>query len=230
MTLEELRIAALARAVDYGIKAPVGRSPAYRRVSVRQAQLFSRASKLNPDWAGVQATVPLVAWASSLAVDLADLVDPAEPAELITRVEIADKGGSNYVNGQEVNLVKLVDANVADPPRATVRNLVVQGVGNDFLNVTSLRVFYSRVPATMDDPGCSPEIPTPHDELLVIDLTKWITKKTISIDSGTKTAIIATLDAEEKEALDIFDEYIMRFSDATVSRFGGSRYASGRAS
>lgn len=228
MTLEELRLASLARAVDFGIKAPVGRSPAYRRVSIRQQQLFSRAAKINPDWAGVQASVPIVAWASSLAVDLTDLVDPAEPAELITRIEIADKGGSAYANGQEVNIVKLADPNIADPPRVTLRNWIAQSVGNDLLNVTSLRVFYSRIPAVMDTPDCNPEIPSPHDELLVIDLTRWITKKTISLDAGTKTAIIATLDAEEKEAIENFDAFVARYSDATISRFGGSRFASGR--
>jgi len=228
MTLDEVIIASLARAVDYELRVPSAHSVMYRRVSIRQQELFSRAAKINPDWAGVSAVGPLVVWAGGLAMDVSDLIDPSEGADLITRVEIADKGTSAYVNGQEVNIVQLADPNIADPPRVTVRRRIVQAVGADLVNVTSIRVFYSAIPLPMDTKDCLVDVPDPHSELLVLDLVKWLAKKTLTLDAGVKTALITSLDDEEKEALANFDAYVARFSDATISRFGGSRYAPGR--
>lgn len=228
MTLQEIVEQALARAADMDLKVPSAKSVMWRRISLRQQELFSRAAKLNPDWAGVSAIAPLAVWAGGPAVDLSDLIDPAEGADLVSRIEISDKGASAYAVAQEVNIVKLVDANIADPPRVTIRNRIVQAVGADLAGVLSLKVFYSRIPLPMDTADCLVDVPMPHDELLVIDLTKWLAKKTISLDTATRTAIIQSLEGEEKEALDNFDGYVARYSDATISRFAGSRFASGR--
>lgn len=229
MTLQEIVIQALARAADMNLQVPSAKSVMWRRISLRQQELFSRAAKINPDWSGVSAIAPLAPWAGGApALDLSDLIDPAEGADLISRIEIADKGASVYVAAQEVNIVSLVDQNIADPPRVIIRNRIVQAVGADLAGVLSLKVFYSRIPLAMDTADCLVDVPMPHDELLVIDLTKWMAKKTIALSVETRTAIIASLDGEEKEALDNFDGYVARFSDATVARFGGSRFAAGR--
>lgn len=228
MILSEVVTQALARAVDFDLRVPAARSIMWRRISLRQQELYSRAAKINPDWAGVSAIGPLVSWAGGLAMDVSDLIDPSEGADLISRVEIADKGTSAYVNGQEVNIVQLSDTSIADAPRVTIRSRIVQAVGADLLNVVSLAVYYSRIPLPIDSADCLVDIPDPHSELLVIDLTKYLAKKTISLDTPTRTAIIASLKEEEDEALANFDGYVARFSDATISRFAGSRFAPGR--
>lgn len=229
MTSEDIAIMALGRAIEFSNHVPTTRSVMYRRISIRQQQLFIRAAKINPDWAGVKATAPLVAWDGSFALDLADLVSPAEAADLVTRIEIADKGTSAYANGQEVNIVTLADPGCADAPRVVIRNRVVMAYGNDLAGVASLAIYYSRIPIAIQptDGDCDVELYEPHVELLVVDLARHLLQKTIALAAAERQAAIAGLDAEEKDLLEQFDEHVRRYSDATASRFGGSRYAPG---
>jgi hypothetical protein len=226
---EDIAVMALGRAIEFSTKVPSARSVMYRRIGIRQQQLFVRAAKINPDWAGVMATAPLTAWGGLLALDLADLITPAEAAELISRIEIAAKGTSLYAVGQEVNIVTLADPNCADAPRVIVRNKIIQAYNNELVGVTSLNVYYSRVPLPIapTDGDCDVELAEPHVELLVIDLTRHLLQKTIALATTERTAAIAGLDAEEATALSQFDQHVRRYSDATQARFAGSRFAPG---
>lgn len=229
MIAEDIAILGLGRAAEFSQKVPRARSVMYRRIGIRQQQLFTRASKVNPAWAGVMSTAPVSLWASVRSIDLADLVDPTEAADLITRIEIANKGTSAYVAGQEVNIVSLADPGCADAPRVLLRNRMILAYNNELDNVTSLNVFYSRIPLAIGptDAACDIELPDPHSELLVVDLTRHLLQITLVLAATERAAAIALLDAEEKELLALFDEHVARYSDATQARFSGSRYAPG---
>lgn len=229
MIAEDIAVMALGRAIEFSTKVPRARSVMYRRIGIRQQQLFTRASKINPEWAGVLATAPISLWANVRAVDLADLVDPTEAADLITRIEIANKGTSAYVSGQEVNIVTVADPGCADAPRVLLRNRMILAYNSELDNVTSLNVYYSRIPLAIapTDATCDIELPDPHSELLVVDLTRHLLQITIALAPTERTAALAALDAEEKELLMLFDDHVARHSDATQARFGGSRYAPG---
>lgn len=229
MTAEDIAILALGRAAEFSQKVPRARSVMYRRIGVRQQQLFTRAAKINPEWAGVRATAALGTWTGVRALDLADIITPSEAADLITRIEIADKGGSAYVNGQEVMPVSLADPGCADAPRVLIRNRMILAYNSELDNVTSLNVYYSRIPLAIapTDGDCDIEMPEPHVELLVVDLTRHLLQMTIALAATERAAAMAALDNEEKELLGLFDEHVARYSDATRSRFGGSRYAPG---
>jgi hypothetical protein len=226
---DDIAVMALGRAIEFSPKVPSARSVMYRRIGIRQQQLFIRAAKINPDWAGVMATVPLVPWAGKLAADLADLIDPSEGADLITRIEVAGKGTSAYPSGKEINIVTIADPDCADAPRVLVRGKVIQAYNAELTGVTSINVYYSKVPLPIaaTDGACDVELGEPHVELLVIDLTRHLLQKTIALAPSERQAAIAVLNEEEKDALAQFDEHVRRYSDATVARFGGSRFAPG---
>lgn len=227
MTAEEIAVMALARAAEFSQKVPSARSVMYRRIGIRQQQLYARAAKVNPDWAGTMGTAALVAWNGLRAIDLADLVTSS--ADLITRIEIYDKGTSALVNGQEVNIVTLADPDAADAPRVIIRDRIVQAYNNELNNVTSLAIHFSKVPLAIAATGgaLAVELPEPHVELLVIDLTRHLLQKTIALAASERTAAIGALDAEEAPVLEAFDEHVRSYSDATVARFGGRRFAPG---
>ena len=231
MIVEDIAVMALGRAIEFSSKVPSARSVMYRRIGVRQQQLFIRANKINPDWAGVMATAPITLWAGTgvLGLDLRDLIAPNEAADLVTRIEIADKGTSTYVNGQEVNIISLADPDCEDAPRVFIRNKVILAYNNELDLITSLNVYYSRIPAKIEptDGDYDVEIDEPHVELLVVDLTKHLLMKTIALNAGERTAAITALDAEEAPLLTAFDAHVARYSDVTKARFGGSRYAPG---
>lgn len=228
MTSEEIAVMALSRAIEFSSKVPSARSVAYRRIGVRQQQLYTRAAKLNPEWSGVKATAATVLWEGLRALDLADLVDT--PLDLITRIEVTAPGTSALLAGQEINIVTLADPGVADAPRVVVRNRVIQAYNNELDGVDTISVYYPHIPRSIlaTEGGVAVELYPPHDELLVIDLTRHLLQKTIALDAGSRTAAITALDAEETPMLEQFDEHVRRYSDATLSRFGGSRYAPGQ--
>jgi hypothetical protein len=229
VTAEEIAVMALSRAIEFSPKVPSARSVMYRRIGIRQQQLFARAGKVNPEWAGVMSNAPLGPWGGVQAVDLADLITPTEAADLITRIEIGAKGTSAYAVGQEVNPVTLADPNCADAPRVLVRNRIIMAYNRELDGVTSLNVYYSRVPLAIGptDGDCQVELQEPHVELLVVDLTRHLLQKTIALNAAERQAAIGIFNEEEKELLGLFDQYVARFSDSTQARFGGSRYAPG---
>lgn len=216
MTVEELVVQALARARVWSSDFPTARSVLYRRVGVRQQQLYTRSGRINQDWAGICATATL----SSGAADLKDMASPVKAASQITLVEIADEGTSTYSSGDEVNIVPGDDAkDAAFAPRATIRNMVLEGVGTDLDLVTSVKVFYVKLPFAIaaTDGAVEIELPEPHDELLIVDLARFILKLAPGTDRTQEG--IETLTAEEADALQSFDAYVGGFANQQA-RFG----------
>ena len=213
-TVNDLVTAALSRAADFGAGYPGSRSVLYRRLSNRLHQLYAVAARWNPEYFGVSAVGTLDSGGVSFSTMGAS--GGTYAPELVSRIEIADKGTSSYTNGDEVNLVQLNDPDAALPPRVMVRNQALQQVGTDLTDVTSLRMYYSRRPFRLaaDDGDTTVDFPEQFEELLVIDLTKWITRKATNPPLEQRAAALASLDAEEQETLANFEQEVVSFTSA----------------
>ncbi|KKK77831.1 hypothetical protein LCGC14_2849660, partial [marine sediment metagenome] len=123
-----------------------------------------------------------------------------------------------YTNGDEVNVVQLNDvAAAALAPRVTLRNQILKQVGTDLALVTSVRLYYSRRPFRLtdsEDGSTTVDFPEQWEELLVIDLAKWITRKATNPPLEQRTAALVSLDAEEQETLANFEQEVTSFTSA----------------
>lgn len=218
MTCQEAVEQALARAATYGVHYNHSWAVLFRRLGVRQQQLYAHAARMNEHWAGTCATGTLDA---DGRIDLADLVDPIYAAERILRVEVADAGTSSYAAGDEVHMVRVDEPDVAETPRVAIRNRITEPIGTDLDGVTSLKFYYARLPLALDetDSATDLELPEPHQELLVVDLAKYLVRKSADLDAGGKQPVLAELKEEEAELLAEFDAYVASFDAMTEERY-----------
>jgi hypothetical protein len=224
-TVDELVDQALARALEFGDGFPSTRSLLYRRLGVRQQQLFATAARVNPEYFGTS-TVRNVDPTGT--VDLKTLGDPNAPnpvpaVETISRIEIADPGTSGLNPGTEINIVPLTDPDAAFPPRVTIRDGIIRQVGNELQGVTSIRIYYSRRPFRIGptDGNREIELPEPFHELLVVDLARWMLRKQATIPTEVRQIALAALDAEEQEMLANFLASVKEITTpAERGRFG----------
>ncbi len=224
MTYDEVVEAALARTMDWDGEFPSSRLPMFRRVGTRQQQLFSFASKVNPDYYGRCATGDIDANGCLDLRDLAGATAPVDQAAGIQYIEVKDAGTHpTLLPGDEVHMVSVADQlNAEVAPRVTVRDFVIRGVGSDLTGVVSLDVFYPRVtdmPLVGEDGTTVIELLEQHQELLVIDLTKDLVRKTMGMEVAVKAAIQGILDTEESVALENYLEDIKAFSIGQKHRF-----------
>lgn len=195
MTFEDVRQAALARLMEYGDRWPHGRSAPYRRIGVRQQQLYAMAARANPEYAGVCAIGGLVNGVANFAA----MEPPVLRPEAITLVEIHDPGESDYEVGQRITIVTADDPDGL-APRAFLRHRVLVGVANELAGVATIKVWYPYIPepASPDEDGSREvEIPDPYSELLVVDLARDYARKTIALEPDIRAAIIRMQDEEE---------------------------------
>lgn len=213
-TSDDLVTAALSRAADFGAAYPGPRSVLYRRLSNRLHQLFAAAARWNPEYFGVSAVGTLDSGGVSFSTMGAS--GGTYAPELVSRLEVADKGTSSYTNDDEINLVQLNDPDVALAPRATVRNQAIKQVGTDLALVTSVRMYYSRRPFRLaaTDGATTVDFPEQWEELLVIDLTRWITRKSSNPPAEQRAAALKSLDDEEQETLVNFEQEVRSFTSA----------------
>lgn len=225
-TVEELVEQALARAMEFGQDFPATRSLLYRRIGVRQQQLFAVAARTNPEFFGDSAIGTPDA---NGAIDMGlmgdpDAADPVEAVEVISRIEIEDPGTSGLTAGDEVNIVSLTDRDAAAyPPRVTVRGNIIRQVGTDLANVTSIRVYYSVRPFRIDpdDGGVVVRLSEPFHDLLVVDLARWMLRKAATVPKEVREVALAALEAEETEGLANFLAQVEQYTSASErGRFG----------
>ncbi len=224
MTVEEIAVAALSRAAEFSNKVPSTRSVIYRRIGVRQQQLFSHAARMNPEFYGICA----VGTVTSGALNLADMIAPVQAADTITRIDIEGVGTSSYATGQEVRVVSLSDRDVEDAPRATLRNRVIRGVGTDLNLVASLKIHYSRIPIEVvpeTDTAREIDLEEPHTELLVVDAARQLIAKTMALDVSARTAVDAVLAAEEAALLANYEQHVREFAGSMSTRFSDPQFA-----
>lgn len=220
-TAKEILEAALAEAALYTDKLPGSHTPLYRRMDVRQQELFRLVALVDYNFFGRCAEGALVDGAVDIgAMDVvgAGLGDAPPAVERLTRVEIADAGTSAYVALEEVHVVDLQDAEEAAlAPRVTHRDNVLRQVAADLDGVLELRIHYSRRPARITGPDSVIELPGAHSELLVVDLSANIVRKSLPL-GAERNAALELLAAQETNLLAALEAHVAGFSPF-VSRF-----------
>jgi hypothetical protein len=174
MTYEEVVVQGMARVEDFARSYPAVRSVLYRRIGIRQGELALMAARANRDYFGVASIATLAAGAA----DLNDIAEPVPAPELIQKITVNAVGaGAASAVGDEVSIVRLGDETAEEAPRVTIRSGVIRQVGNDLANVTSLKVYYSRLPAmplATENGASLVAIPDPYSELLVLDIAERV--------------------------------------------------------
>jgi hypothetical protein len=224
MTFAEIIVLARSRLLDWGADWPTTSLTLYRQIQTREQELFTQASRANPDYFGVSASGTIDA--TSLSADLKDMeaaVD-VDPAAAVTRVEILDPGTHpTLVAGDEINVVSIHDTDAALAPRMTLRNFRLTSVGQDIAGVASILVFYGYRPEdrTLPMDGTeTAELPEVYQDLLILDLAKWVLKNTLTMEPETRVAALGVLSEEEGEMLAIYAAEVADYAGAQVSRFG----------
>jgi hypothetical protein len=207
----------------------------YRRLGVRQQQLFAAAARANPEYFGDAAVGTLDSGGKISLASLGDptAIVPVEAMERISRVEVAASSGLTApAAGTEINVVAVTDAeNAALPPRITIRGGVVAPVGSDLAGVTEILVYYARRPfrTNFEDKLTDVELPEPFQELLVLDLARFTLRKMASLTKEVREVALAALDAEEQEAMVNFLATVGAFTTAVErGRFGRTQGATGQ--
>lgn len=217
MTFEEAVQAALARTTDEG-NWNLAHSVPYERLATRQIELFMRANRIDAEYFSTQAVGTLVSGA--VGIDTLVAVN-LPPCDVVIRVTIENKGTSAYTNGDKVTLVQAREAASHYAPRAQFANRVIRGWGTDLALVTSIRLYYGRLPMPVaaDEDGLTAlELPDPFpSSLLVLDLARWIVQRSPVKNAEARANLLAAFDAEEKSALGIFDSFIDGANQALVS-------------
>jgi len=222
MTYEDVVIATLARTLEWDAEFPSTRLPMFRRIGIRQQQLFCLASKSNPDYYGRCATGDIDANGCLDLRDLATAVAPVDQAAGVQYIEINDPGTGVHPTGTEVHIISIGDQAADIAPRATLRDFIIRGIDLDLEGVISLDVYYPRVPdmpLVGEDGTTVLELLEQHQELLVIDLTKDLIRKTIDLSPEVKAAVKGILDQEEADALANYLEDIRGFAIDQAHRF-----------
>jgi len=230
-TFEQIHKAALSRALDLNVRVPGSASLAYRRISVRQQTLFGWVAGINPAYYTIQAIGTLDAGGGiDLRAMLGDGVREAAAVVAVyveSMVAFEPPAEAPYAVGDRIALVPPQDDPTAYlAPRATIRDHAFEPVGADLADVLTIRMHYAyRSDPVADEEDGTSEIAmeSPFDELLVIDLTRYLTRKTLKMEAASKTAIINELNEEEKELLASFEAHVRRFLTGQESRQGGSQ-------
>lgn len=219
MTFEEVVKAALGELAAFGDRFPTSRTGLYRRIGVRQQQLFVMAAGINPDWAGVCLTSTLVDGVANVRELMLGDAAPIPSAEHISRVEVLEPGVTDWTVGEKITLVPSDDPAAGLAPRMFVRNWVFYTVGSELDGVVSIRVHYSRVPAVVGvTAGTVAELPEPHTEALVFGVARDILRRAIALGTEVGEAVVKYVDEREAEAVAAFKEHVAKFV-ATTSRF-----------
>jgi hypothetical protein len=181
----------------------------FGRMSFRQAELFGWANSIDREYFGKSAVLPLSNGEANLAT-IADL-------GVVQVLTIQDRGTSSLISGERVRIVRADDTRDLRP-RATLRNRIIRGVGNDLAGVASLNVFYSQGAPQITVSGAGAiMIPSPFDELLSLDVARFVLARD---PATTESAAVAFLTAQEAQRLAAFEVHIRQSYQALESRFG----------
>lgn len=216
MNAEDVVRSAMARCGEFGVTHEPVRAVCYRRIGLRQQQIFSKAAEVDAEFFGACLQAGLD---PNGAVDLRDAVPPSVYAvERVERVTVDDPGTSAWTPGTRIHLVPVNDADdAAFPPRMTLRDGVLRQVGADLSNVVSVEVHYARLSAPLGatDGETDIELPEPWAELLVLHLSIDLIRKALDLDAAARTAAIDLLAAEEAELAADFTAHVTAYSTRT---------------
>lgn len=212
-TFEDVRQAALARVAEFTDQYPLGQQVPYRRIGVRQQQLYAIAAHESAEYAGQCATGTV----DSGIVDLGDIVAPIAAPERITFIEIATLASdSPYAVGDRVTVVSAADRDGV-APRAYLRNNRLIGIQGELDTIATVRIFYPYRPeptASDEDGTRVVEMPDPHSELLVVDLARNYIQKMLQLDG--RADIVALFTTEEAPLLVAWRHHVAEFAPLTT--------------
>lgn len=162
--------------------------------SRKQQRAFLEVAKVNPDFFGAAATPSLSAGG------VASLTGISPTVGIISHVEIANVGTSNYSSGDEVNLVTVAEKDDELAPRMYRQRNQLVTVGSDLQGVTSVKLFYGQVPAALDS-GQDPanlfmSLPDEHADVLITEMALYL-----AIKDNREAQELSILRDEAKEAL-----------------------------
>lgn len=215
MNADEVIDAAMSRCTDLGANVPAARSVYYRRIAIRQAEIFSMVAATHPEYFGTSQTVAL----SSGTYALAGL-NPK--AERVTDVVVANPGTSGLQTDDQVNLIIQEDWKAQLAPRAVIRDQILRGIKNDLTGVATVTIYYSRRPtataATMTK-TTEMELPEQFQDLLVIDVAKQMIRKLLDVEPSRRDGWLDLLGGEEKALLATLSQHVSNFVHAEQNRF-----------
>lgn len=213
MNVGQIIEAALARAMEFHQNIPNTESVSIRRIDAHQQELFAYTAGIAREYIGRSGVL-------TLAAGIADTADLNPLAMRIVLVRIQDEGSSDYEALQRVNIIPVDDPDAALAPRATLRDGLITGYDGELDDVTSLMVDYCKRPGTLTVAADVPEFAVQYHEILVIDLTKQMIRKTIGLNSTSREEILEILQEEYDETLGQYEAHLRNFSFAEVSRHG----------
>lgn len=213
MTVQEIIDAALARSMEFGANTPSSANVSRQRIQAHQEVLFAMIADVNPAYVGRDGVLGL----SGGQCDTA-LLSPVPMR--ITRVFVADHGTSTLTNGYKVNVVPIDDLRSALAPRVTLRDGILAQVGAELANVVSLRVYYAKRPAALPLMTDRPELPEQYHEILVVDLTKQLIRKSIGLNATSRAEIVEILEGEYGEILADLQTHLRNYNFAETARHG----------
>lgn len=211
MTYEEIRIAALGRAMRFSSTVPTTRSAAYRRIAQRDAHVVTSLAMRNADFFGDEQVVPVVA----SRVDLTTL-----PNKLLRVANVEVETSTEYAPGTPVSLVPASDPASGFPPRASVRENALVGYKDDLLAVQSVRVWYVKGAPTVGvpTPDSVPGTPAAFHELLVVDLARIMAVQMMDEGIPVSSVQVQEFDKEERGMLTDLANYVEGYAQRS-SRF-----------
>ncbi len=213
MTADDVIDAALARCTDLGAAIPSTRSVYYRRIGIRQGQIFSFIATAHPDYLGRTAIVAL----TNGSYNLAGL---SPKAERIVEIRVSNPGSSGLLARERVNMVLIDDVDAQLPPRVVVRDQIISGVESDLSGVVSLTLHYSRQPTvTTILPETEMELPNQFQDLLVLDIAKQGIRQILDVEPQRRDGWLDLLSSEETSLLATLNDHVRHFVLGEQNRF-----------
>lgn len=177
-------------------------------ISQFERAIYQRGARMNPDFFGVEGTTATRA----AQTDPWDLSATPGNVGLLTRAEVAAITGSvaGVSVGQKVELVLQRMQEVAVPPRAYVRGRKVYQVGTELGSsganlVTSLKIYYSPVPAAVTTLTQSVSLQDEWTDLIVLPIARTLAVRDRRLDE------VQTINIEYEFMLQLFDDAVVSF-------------------
>ncbi len=168
-------------------------------LTILERRIFIAGARENPDYFGLEgntaARATLGTW--SLTTSPGDIA-------AVSRVEVAAITGTvtGITVGDEVNVVSIRHPETALSPRVYIRSKIIHDYGSELETdasnlVTTLKIFYSLLPADRTATTDSLDLPDEHNALVVVPLA----------------ALLATRDQRPEEAQLLNAEFALEFGN-----------------
>lgn len=162
-------------------------------ISRKQQEKFLEVARINPDFFGEVTTI-------TLSGSDADLSTISPLAAAINMVQVAAEAGSNYDVGDRIYVVATDEQDAELAPRMIFQRNKLTALGTDLNGVTQIKIYYSRLPATMntatDPDSLNMDMPDEFIDTIVSEVALHL-----AIKDNRSAEEIAGLKVEVNEAL-----------------------------